>query len=119
MDPTSIFGFSAFFIVLGLLISFLYFYLKGEDRRDLPPPPPIVHLDTDEGRKLELEYNTFNKNVDSRGEQTLLAGAIILAASYLIVIAAFNLKGWLLLAAVLGAIISYATWLLAYATTET
>lgn len=116
-------------IIIGLLISVVYFFLQSTSNEDLTAAVEGL-VDENNGPRmpgypermhLELEYETLNRNVEERGKQTLTTGSIVLAASFLVMGEAFSLsvKDILLLPIiVIISVLLFGSWLLFYATTK-
>jgi len=87
------------YLVVGIGVSAAYAFFaseREEDRRrareGLVDEKGVVRMSREtEDRNLDLEYQNLNKNVDERGNQTLLSGTIILAASVLIMLESLRL----------------------------
>jgi hypothetical protein len=123
LDAIAVFLAVLLFLTVGMLVPLIYLWLKGREPTGKVPEGErytYLFMTDSERLRLELEYNTLNRNVDSRGEQTLVTGTIILVASVLILIESLNgdLSFWLRFSTVFVSLALYAGWLFAYATTR-
>jgi hypothetical protein len=125
-----------FFIILyligGIIIYIIYSRLESVTEEDVKNARQgltdengqilaLEQLDQVEACNLNLEYETLNKNVDERGNQTLLSGSIILAASFLVMLGALSLGRaniLLLPFVILISLLLYGYWLTLFASTR-
>lgn len=114
------------YIIIGVVVFIAYFFLQSMSEKDQLKAREWrdenkVLIKPKDDDNLNLEYETLNKNVDERGNQTLLSGSIILVASFLIMLEALRLDPnsiVLLPFVILISILLYGYWLTLFASTR-